>query len=418
MALASTERAERAIARCRQIAACTEVPGETTRLFLSAPMHDVHALLRGWMEAAGMTVEVDAIGNLRGRWAALTPEAPRLIIGSHLDTVPNAGGFDGILGVVLGVALVEELRGERLPFAIEVIGFSEEEGVRFSKPFLGSLAVVGKLDAETLARKDRAGISVAEAVRSFGLDPDKLSSAVLAAGVFAYLEFHIEQGPVLESEAASLGVVDAIVGQTRLQVVFSGQANHAGTTPMHLRHDAMAAAAEWIVAVEDYARLHKGLVATVGKVEASPGAGNVIAGRVAASLDVRHAEDSIRGAAVESLLDLAEQLSTDRGVTVAWQPLLEQSVVPMDSRLSELLKSASARAGFSSHMMTSGAGHDAMILAEHVPSTMLFLRSPGGLSHHPDEAVLPQDVEAALATAMEFLTLLRDDRAMTKDNHA
>jgi allantoate deiminase len=410
MASASPERAERAIARCRQIAACTEVPGETTRLFLSAPMHDVHALLRGWMEAAGMTVEVDAIGNLRGRWAALTPEAPRLIIGSHLDTVPNAGAFDGILGVVLGVTLVEELCGERLPFMIEVIGFSEEEGVRFSKPFLGSLAVVGKLDAETLARKDRAGIGVAEAVRGFGLDPDKLASAVLAPDVFAYLEFHIEQGPVLESEAASLGVVDAIVGQSRLQVVFSGQANHAGTTPMHLRHDAMAAAAEWIVAVEDYARLHKGLVATIGKVETSPGAGNVIAGRVTASLDIRHAEDSIRGAAVESLLDLAEQLSADRGVTVAWQTLLEQSAVPMDSRLSEILKSASARAGFSSHMMTSGAGHDAMILAEHVPSTMLFLRSPGGLSHHPDETVLPQDVDAALATAMEFLALLRDDR--------
>jgi allantoate deiminase len=418
MASASTERAERAIARCRQIAACTEVPGETTRLFLSAPMHDVHALLRGWMEAAGMTVEVDAIGNLRGRWAGLTPDAPQLIIGSHLDTVPNAGAFDGILGVVLGVALVEELRGEHLPFAIEVIGFSEEEGVRFSKPFLGSLAVVGKLDAETLWRKDHAGISVAEAVRGFGLDPDELASAVLTPDVFAYLEFHIEQGPVLESHAASLGVVDAIVGQSRLLVVFSGQANHAGTTPMHLRHDAMTAAAEWIVAVEDYARLHKGLVATVGKVETLPGAGNVIAGRVTASLDVRHAEDSIRGAAVESLLDLAEQLSADRGVTVAWQTLLEQSAVPMDVRLGEILQSASARAGFPSRMMTSGAGHDAMILAEHVPSTMLFLRSPGGLSHHPDEAVLPQDVEAALATAMEFLALLRDDRAMTKDNHA
>jgi allantoate deiminase len=417
MHAASTGRAERVIARCRHIAACTEVPGETTRVFLSVPMHDVHAMLRGWMEAAGMTVEVDAIGNLRGLWPGLTLEAPRLLIGSHLDTVPNAGAFDGVLGVVLGVALVEELHGQQLPFAIEVIGFSEEEGVRFSKPFLGSLAVVGKLDSATLAHRDQAGISIAEAVRNYGLDPEKLASAVVAPDSFAYLEFHIEQGPVLESEAASLGVVDAIVGQTRLQVVFTGQANHAGTTPMHLRHDAMAAAAEWIVAVEDYARLHKGLVATVGKVDATPGAGNVIAGRVTTSLDVRHAEDTIRSAAVKSLLAIAEEFSADRGVTVASQTLLEQPAVPMDSRLSAMLHSASVKAGFTSRMMTSGAGHDAMILAEHVPSTMLFLRSPGGLSHHPDEAVLPQDVEAALATAMEFLALLRDDRATTKDNH-
>ena len=202
-----------------------------------------------------MTVHVDAIGNLRGLCPGTVPRSPRLLIGSHLDTVPNAGAFDGILGVVLGVAIVEELQGQHLPFAIEVIGFSEEEGVRFSKPFLGSLALVGKLDAETLARTDRNGISVADAIKAYGLDPAQLPSAALSHEAFAYLEFHIEQGPVLESEDASLGVVEALVGQTRMQLIFTGQANHAGTTPMHLRHDAMAAAAEWIVAVEDYAQL-------------------------------------------------------------------------------------------------------------------------------------------------------------------
>ncbi len=413
-----TGRAARIIARCREIAAYTEVPGETTRLFLTPSMHAVHTLLRGWMEAAGMTVQVDAAGNLRGLWLGLVPESPRLIIGSHLDTVPNAGAFDGILGVVLGVAVVEELRGRHLPYAIEVIGFSEEEGVRFAKPFLGSLAVVGELDAEMLARTDRNGVSVAQAIRDYGLDPTQLPTAALSGDAFAYLEFHIEQGPILESEDAPLGVVEALVGQTRMQLVFTGHANHAGTTPMYLRRDAMAAAAAWIVAVEAYARSHDGLVATIGKVEASPGAGNVIAGSVVASLDVRHADDAVRRAAVIAMIQYAEAAASERRVQVTTQIQLDHPAVPLDPQLTAILQNAAAQVSFPSRRMTSGAGHDAMILAPVIPSTMLFLRSPGGLSHHPGEAVLPQDVEAALATAMEFLAHLRDDRGDLKDGHA
>ena len=382
-------------------------------------MHDVHALLKGWMEAAGMTAHVDAAGNLRGIWPGLTTNFPRLLIGSHLDTVPNAGAFDGILGVVLGVAVVEQLREQQhLPFAIEVIGFSEEEGVRFNKPFLGSLALIGKLDPETLARTDRNGINVADAIRNYGLDPANLADALLPDEAFAYLEFHIEQGPILESEKASLGIVEALVGQTRLQLTFTGHANHAGTTPMHLRHDAMAAAAEWIVAVEAYANANAnlGLVATVGKVETSPGAGNVIAGKVTASLDVRHANDQARQTAVSALINSANAAAAKRGVHVGAQTQLEQPAVPMNPDLTQLLHNAAEKAGFPSRRMTSGAGHDAMIVAQRLPCAMLFLRSPGGLSHHPDESVLPQDVEAALTTAMEFLTLLRDDRADTADS--
>jgi allantoate deiminase len=411
-------RVARIITRCREIAACTDVPGEITRLFLTPSMHNVHALLRVWMEAAGMTVRVDAIGNLRGFWPGLTPGSPRLLIASHLDTVPNAGAFDGILGVVLGVAIIEELKGQHLPFAIEVIGFSEEEGVRFSKPFLGSLTLVGRLDAETLARTDRSGISVVQAIEAYGLDPTQLPSAALDNETFAYLELHIEQGPVLESEDMSLGIVEALVGQTRMELIFAGQANHAGTTPMHLRHDAMAAAAEWIVAVEDYASSHNGLVATVGQVEAAPGAENVIAGKVAASLDVRHADDSVREASVIAILKLAETAAARRGAHVTSSKQLEQPAVPLDPHLTTLLTKAATQAGSPARRMTSGAGHDAMILAPRIPSAMLFLRSPGGLSHHPDETVLPQDVEAALATAMEFLAQLRDHRTNSKDGHA
>jgi allantoate deiminase len=414
----NTDRADGIIARCRQLATCSEVAGETTRLFLTPQMCEVHALLKGWMEAAGMTVRIDAIGNLRGVWPGLTANCPRLLIGSHLDTVPNAGAFDGILGVVLGLAVVEQLRGQHLPFAIEVIGFSEEEGVRFNKPFLGSLALIGKLDAETLARTDRNGITIAEAIRNYGLDPTNLSDALLPEEAFAYLEFHIEQGPILESEGASLGIVEALVGQTRIQLTFTGQANHAGTTPMRLRHDAMAAAADWIVAVEAYANANAGLVATVGKVETSPGAGNVIAGRVSASLDVRHVDDQTRQAALSTLMDFANSAAARRGVQVSALTQLEQSAVPLSPLLTQLLQTAADRADIPSRRMISGAGHDAMIVAQRLPSAMLFLRSPGGLSHHPDESVLPQDVEAALVTAMEFLTLLRDDRANLKESHA
>jgi len=415
---ADTALAEQIIARCRELALCTEVPGETTRTFLSPAMHRVHALVGNWMRAAGMQVHVDAAGNLRGVLAAVNPGAPRLLIGSHLDTVTNAGAFDGPLGVVLAVAVAEQLARDApaspLPFEIEVIGFSEEEGVRFSKPFLGSLALIGELDSTILGRTDRLGVSVADAIRSFGLDPSELPSAIIADSVFGYLEFHIEQGPVLESEGHSLGVVDAIAGQTRMEFIFTGQANHAGTTPMGpLRHDALAAAAQWVVELERYAVAKQGLVATVGKVESSSGAGNVIAGRFTATLDVRHPQDHVRHAAVQHFIDYAYMAAAARGVTIVHTTSIDQPAVPMGSDLSALLAAAATRAtGVEPRSITSGAGHDAMIVARRVPAAILFLRSPGGLSHHPGEAVLPEDVAAAFATGLEFLRALRDDRAM------
>jgi allantoate deiminase len=400
------ERAERIIARCRAIAACTDVPGETTRTFLAPSMHEVHALLREWMEAAGISIRLDAIGNLRGVYPATDSGAGRLVMGSHLDTVPNAGAFDGILGVVLAVALVEELRGERLPFAIEILGFSEEEGVRFGKPYLGSLAFVGALDGDALQRTDARNISMERAIRDFGLDPAGIADAAVSDDAFAYLEVHIEQGPVLESESLQLGVVSAIAGQTRMLLGFSGQANHAGTTPMHLRHDAMAAAAEWTCAVERLALKTPGLAATVGRVETRPGAGNVIAGEVIASLDVRHAEDAARRGAVSELLGAASDAAEARGVEIDILRASHEDAVPTDEGLSQLLAEAAASAGYAPKTMVSGAGHDARIVAQRLPIAMLFLRSPAGLSHHPDENVLVEDVEAALATSLEFVKLL------------
>lgn len=405
------QRAERVLARCRELARLTDVPGETTRLFLSPATREAHALLRSWMEEAGLSVRTDAIGNLRGLLPGPNADSPQLLIGSHIDTVPNAGAFDGPLGVLIGLALVDELRETQtvLPFAVELIAFSEEEGVRFGKPFLGSLALIGELDSEALARTDGEGVSIREAIRLFGLNPDEMDSAIADPKSAAYLEFHIEQGPVLESEDRALAVVDAIAGQTRATLTFTGHANHAGTTPMgSLRRDALASAAEWIGEVERYGGTVSGLVATVGKVDVPAGASNVVPGVAVATLDVRHTSDSVRKDAVEHQFGFAQRCAEKRGVQVSWSVGLDQSAVPMDRELTaQLVEAVSATTGESARVIPSGAGHDAMIVARRIPSAMLFLRSPGGLSHHPEESVLAGDVEAALDAGLSFLRRLR-----------
>lgn len=387
------------------------------------------------MESLGLRVSVDAMGNLRGS----PPNAgrPRLLIGSHIDTVPNAGMYDGALGVLLGLALVEASRDFELPFDMEVIAFSEEEGVRFGAPFLGSRALAGTADSQLLALLDANGVTLEAAIRSFGLNPSEMAAARLNRNTFAYLEFHIEQGPVLENLGLPLAAVKAIAGQSRRTLVFAGSANHAGTTPMDLRRDALAGAAEWIVAVENFARACPGLVATVGRLHVSPGASNVVPGEVRASLDVRHASDVERITATKTLLDSAKTVCEKRGLGFSWQVDLEQTAVAMNKELTEAVQRAIAATGqepksaqaavcgakpkrnsadlaaggesvvrVSGNTMVSGAGHDAMILAEVVPSAMIFLRSPGGISHHPDETVLVGDVEQAIRAGVTFLKKL------------
>jgi allantoate deiminase len=398
--------AEKVIARCRRLASFSEDAGGTRRTFLSPPMHDCHREVSSWMKALGMTVSVDAVGNLRGFYPGASPGASRILIGSHLDTVPNAGAFDGILGVVLAAGLVESLEGLKLPFGIEVIGFSEEEGVRFGVPFIGSRALVGRVDEELLGRKDGHGASVRKAIQDFGLTPNEISKAALRDDVLGYIEFHIEQGPVLESVGRRLGVVEAIVGQNRLEFTFSGQANHAGTTPMNLRHDALTAAAEWILAVENLAQHKPGIVATVGFVEAKPGATNVIPGEARATMDIRHAANRARTEALDELIRQAESIAARRGVAVKWRTLLAQHAVAMDPFLTEQIEHAIQKAGCEPYRMASGAGHDAMILAEKIPAAMIFLRTPGGVSHDPSESVHLDDVAKALECGRHLLAQL------------
>src|SRR5580704_1485090 len=399
-------RAKQVIARCRKIASFSEDAGGTRRTFLSPPMRDCHLEITKWLVAAGAKVTVDAAGNLRGLYAAAQPSAPRLLLGSHLDTVPNAGAFDGVLGVVIAVALLESLEARWLPFAIEIVGFSEEEGVRFGTPFIGNRALVGRLDEELLNRRDANGISVREAIKTFGLDPSEIPLAALSDDTLGYLEFHIEQGPLLESLGRPLAAVEAIAGQTRMEFVFVGRANHAGTTPMHLRHDAIAAAAEWIVLVERTANNHPGLVATVGQITARPGATNVIAAEARVTLDVRHKSDDIRDNAADTLVRLASEIAERRGLTLRQSLLLSQRSVAMDPFLVHQIEEAIRNTGCQPHRMPSGAGHDAMILADKVPAAMIFLRSPGGISHDPAESVEVEDVAKAIECGLHLFDQL------------
>jgi allantoate deiminase len=407
------QMAQQALAHCQAIAAFTDEPGMITRTFLSEAARCCYTYLSRWMERLGMHVEVDAAGNVRGLHGRQNSTAKRILIGSHLDTVPNAGPYDGVLGVVIAISLVELLQRERLPFGIEVIGFSEEEGVRFGVPFIGSRALAGALDQQTLQITDASGVSIERAIRDFGLDVSRLDQAAITSAAGAYLEFHIEQGPVLESMGAPLAVVDSIAGQSRVAATFRGASSHAGTTPMALRRDALCAAAEWITSIERQARAMDGLVATVGRIEAKPGATNVVPGEATATLDVRHALDSTRRAALDTILQNGREIAGQRQLTFQCNVLLDQPAVPMDRELTTLAEQAVQAAGVIPHRVTSGAGHDAMVIAPKLPSAMIFLRSPGGISHHPDETVQEEDVRLALRAGFLLLQNLATSSLLT-----
>jgi allantoate deiminase len=290
---------------------------------------------------------------------------------------------------------------------VEVVGFSEEEGVRYRTPYLGSLALCGRFDPSYFDLVDVDGVTMADAFRRFGLDPGLIAGAASPPGrVAAYLEAHIEQGPVLESWGSPVGVVSAIAGQSRLRVTFEGQAGHAGTSPMDLRRDALPAAAELVLAVEGLARSVEGLRGTVGSIAASPGATNVVPGSASLSLDVRHAEDGVRDRAVDGLLETARGIASRRGLEFRVDRAQHQRAVPAHTPLSDLLDSAVRDAGIEPRRLVSGAGHDAAVMAGMAPMAMLFLRSPGGISHHPNEQVLKPDVRIALDVIARWLSAL------------
>lgn len=383
--------------RCDALAAFSEEPGRITRTYLSAPMRDVHRVLGDWMHAAGMEVRGDAVGNIAGRLRGSNDDGRVVVLGSHLDTVPDAGRYDGILGVLAGLAVAEQFKPGALPFHLDVIGFSEEEGVRFRTPYIGSYAAAGLFDASLLALTDERGTTLAQAIEAWGGDLAAIPDAAYRADdVIAFLELHIEQGPVLEQARVPLGIVTSIIGQQRALVSFVGNASHAGTTPMGMRQDAGLAAARWIAAVADYSRDIDELRATVGRVTFLPGARNVVPGRAEASLDLRHAAGAVARAALAHLVDEARRIAAEQGCLVELSEHSAQSSVPMDVELVALLRDEARRAGHKTIDLPSGAGHDAGVMAQRFPSAMLFVPSPGGLSHNPVEAVREEDVARAL----------------------
>ena len=389
-----------ALERADALAACTEDPARLTRRFATPALAQAGDLVLGWMRDAGMTAGRDAIGNVAGRWEppGLPAGAPTLMFGSHLDTVRDAGRYDGMLGVLVALAVVESVR-ERSgpPFALEVLGFADEEGVGYGTAYLGSSVVAGTFDRSALDRRDADGIAMADALAAFGGDPAALETARRdPADLLGYVEVHIEQGPVLEAEDLPVGVVTGIAGQTRAEVVFTGAAAHAGTVPMALRRDALAGAAEWIGAVEARGRAVDGLVATVGEATVAPGASNVIPGRVALSLDVRHFDDALRDASVADLRARAEEVAGARGLHAAWTEVQATGAVTCSPGLARALETAVEDTGVRVVRLPSGAGHDAAVMARICDVAMLFVRCAGGVSHNPAEAVTAADVAVAI----------------------
>ncbi len=396
------------IERCALLAGYSEEADCLTRRFATPPMRHANAMLATWMSLAGMSVQNDAVGNVIGRYEAQQPGAKTLLLGSHLDTVQNAGRYDGILGVMVAQVCVERLyaRGERLPFAIEVLAFADEEGLRYHSAYIGSSAMTGTFDPAILRLTDSNGITMADAIRAYGGMPDpKLlcTSRWQRSALLGYCEVHIEQGPVLEVRNLPVAVVSGIAGQDRIKLSFTGEAGHAGTVPMSLRKDALCAAADFILAVEQQARGQVGLVATVGQINVPRAASNVIPGHVSLSLDIRHLDDAVREHAHQLCYEHAQRISEQRQVQLDWQLTQENRTVACNPRLMHFFEQAIKETGNTVFTLPSGAGHDAVVMSKLTDVAMLFIRCTGGISHNPAEAVMEEDVTVAIDVLERFL---------------
>jgi allantoate deiminase len=396
----------RILDRIDRLAAITEDAPRLARTYLTDAHREANELVAAWMREAGMAVRTDAVGNVVGRYEGHTADLPALMIGSHLDTVRDAGKYDGMLGVIIGVEAVAALNAtsERKDFALEVVGFANEEGTRFGATLTGSRAIAGTLDAAQLTSRDAAGVTMAEAMRRFGLDPAKIGAAARRRDeLLAYVEVHIEQGPVLEARGLPLGVVTAISGATRLMVELTGLAGHAGTVPMTQRQDALVAAAEAILAVERYCERTAGLVGTVGRIEAMPGAINVIPGVACFTIDIRAEKDADRVAAVNRVRDALAQIAKRRRIGVDVRGLHEAPSCGCAPALMAGLERAVEAGGLKSTRLPSGAGHDAMAAAAITEVAMLFVRCKAGISHNPAEAITAADAALAAETLLRFI---------------
>lgn len=393
----------RAEAMIKALAPISAEPQRLVRLFLSPEHRRAADLTTGWMRDAGLQASEDALGTVRGR----VGEGKRLLIGSHLDSVIDAGNYDGPLGVIAGILAVDHFKG-RPPVPIDVLAFGDEEASRFPSTLSTSAAVAGVFDMKTLKGADRNGVTYAEALRQYGKDPAEISKAAYkrdeAAG---YVELHIEQGPRLEAANEPLGVVTGIVGLSRWRILVTGEAGHAGTVPMMLRRDALAGSAEMMLAAERIARAHDGMVATVGIVDAKPGAGNIIPGRVMFTLDLRCMDDDLRKTALDHFEVEARKIAGARKLGIEFDRFHEVPAMVCDAALQDTLAAAISDLGHNAIRMPSGAGHDGQMMAKLCPASMMFIRCRGGISHNPAEYASPEDMGVAIAALIRFIERFR-----------
>ena len=403
---ASAINGEMIAARIDALAAFSDDPACLTRLTLSPAHKNAADLVMGWMRKAGMDAHFDAAGNVVGRCEGASPRGKTLIIGSHIDTVRNAGRFDGNLGVVAGIAVVDELnrRSIRLPFAIEVIAFSDEEGTRFSSTLSGSRALAGTFDISCLDDVDSDGVTRRQALADFGCKPE--DAALLTrdpARTLAYLEVHIEQGPVLEAQDLPLGVVSAINGATRGEFILTGEAGHAGTLPMLMRRDALAAAAEMIMQIEMRACDDEQIVATIGRLEIPNSAVNIVPGKVFFSLDLRSSSDEVRRSAVSDIEAEISRIAAARGVSAQFAVTHDMPATTCAPHLAEAIGRAFVRNGHKPFPLASGAGHDGVSFRGRIPIGMIFVRCRGGVSHNPAEFASAADMGAAARVLFDLI---------------
>jgi allantoate deiminase len=413
MAGKSSPLGEEIVSRIHQLAAISETPDNLTRIFLTRELRTAADLIMTWMGEAGMSAHMDAIGNVCGRYEGDRVGLPCLMLGSHYDTVRDAGKWDGPLGVITAISCVADLnkRGKRLPFAIEVTAFADEEGVRFASTLLGSRAVAGTFNEGVLATKDSSGVSMRDAMVQFGLDPDHIGAAARVRGeLLAYIELHIEQGPVLEAKNLPVGVVSAIAGATRLAAKLTGMAGHAGTVPMALRRDALAGTAECIAAIERLCLEDDGgLVGTVGYIHASPGATNVIPGQAHFTIDMRAPTDLRRNRSVAEMVRRVEAIAKTRKLALQLDVTHENRTVPCAPWLKAQVAEAVAAEGYPVFELASGAGHDGMAMVDIADVAMIFVRCRGGISHHPDEHVEPEDADAGARVLLRLIENFRSN---------
>jgi allantoate deiminase len=404
------QRAEKILQRINELASISEDESCINRTYGTRAFIEGRDKVEQWMKEAGLQTRTDNIGNIRGRLLSKNDNAKTFVIASHIDTIINAGKFDGPLGVLMGLDIIEQTIQSKtaLPFHIELIGFCDEEGCRFHTTYLGSKAVAGSFDEAILDAKDEAGISLRDAIEQNGGDVNNLSKdAIAGEDWLGYFEIHIEQGPVLYEKNIPIGVVTAIAGQCRIGIVFKGEAGHAGTVPMDMRKDAFACAAELVLAVEKFATAKKNdLVATIGKLHIINSASNVVPGEVICSLDVRSADEAILSSSYNAIKKIAEDICSKRNIVLEWNLIQQTKPVACDTGMNRLLSQSIKETGYELIELVSGAGHDAVPISEVSPVAMLFVKCFKGISHNPLEDVEIKDIAAAIKVSDNFIQQL------------